>query len=64
MLHEVAHILTDQGHTDKWRKAARSLGYKLPKRYWPKKKVVYRTITFSTGDVKKLTYMKRVPFKA
>lgn len=63
MLHEVAHILTDNGHTDKWRKAARELGYKLPKHYWPKKKVVRTTIHLRSGDVKKIYGWKRVPFK-
>src|SRR3990167_4507812 len=29
MLHELAHLLSGDGHTDKWRKVARSLGYRL-----------------------------------
>lgn len=29
MLHELAHILTGQGHTDKWRTKARELGYRV-----------------------------------
>lgn len=33
MLHELAHLLTGQGHTDKWRAAARALGYRLPAHY-------------------------------
>lgn len=33
MLHELAHILTSHGHTDKWRAKARELGYRLPARY-------------------------------
>lgn len=33
MLHELAHLLTGQGHTDKWRAAARELGYRLPAHY-------------------------------
>jgi hypothetical protein len=37
MLHELAHILTGEGHTDKWRAKAKELGYRLPKHY--KKKV-------------------------
>jgi hypothetical protein len=33
MLHELAHILCGQGHTDKWRKTLRALGGRLPARY-------------------------------
>jgi len=35
MLHELAHILTLQGHTDKWREQAHQLGYRL--RFWETK---------------------------
>lgn len=33
MLHELAHIVTGQGHTDKWRTKARELGYRVPAHY-------------------------------
>lgn len=33
MLHELAHLLTGDGHTDRWRKVARELGYRLPSHY-------------------------------
>lgn len=39
MLHELAHILTNQGHTDKWRETAESLGYKT--RWWESKEYFY-----------------------
>lgn len=29
MLHELAHVLTGDGHTDRWRAMARSLGYRV-----------------------------------
>jgi hypothetical protein len=30
LLHELAHVLTRQGHTDKWRACLRALGGKIP----------------------------------
>lgn len=33
MLHELAHLLEPGGHHDKWRAAARALGYRLPAHY-------------------------------
>lgn len=33
MLHELAHIVTGQGHTDKWRAKAKELGYRIPAHY-------------------------------
>lgn len=33
MLHELAHILTGEGHTDKWRAKLRELGGQITKRY-------------------------------
>lgn len=38
MLHEIAHILVMQGHTDAWRAKCRELGYRLPARYKKKKR--------------------------
>lgn len=40
MLHEIAHILTDSGHTDKWRKQAVAIGYELPLHYEKRVKTV------------------------
>lgn len=39
MLHELAHILTGKGHVDEWRAKARELGYRVPRRYWKKKRI-------------------------
>lgn len=36
MIHELAHIVSNQGHTDKWRKTVHKLGGHL--NYWEKKK--------------------------
>lgn len=33
LLHELAHVITGQGHTDRWRAEARALGYRLPAHY-------------------------------
>ena len=38
MLHEIAHVLTGHGHDDVWRRKAREMGYRLPKRYLKKGK--------------------------
>lgn len=42
LLHELAHILTGQGHTDVWRTRLRQLGGRVPARY-RKRKVSKRT---------------------
>lgn len=39
MLHEIAHVIVRQGHTDKWRECARCIGYRLPERYRKKQRV-------------------------
>ena len=33
MLHEFAHLVAPGGHHDRWRAAARALGYRLPAQY-------------------------------
>lgn len=35
MLHEVAHLISGHGHDDVWRKAAKSIGYRLS--FWETK---------------------------
>lgn len=35
MLHEMAHLAAPGGHHDRWRAAARTLGYRVPMRYQP-----------------------------
>ena len=42
MWHEYAHILSQQGHTEKWREIMRRLGQPIPKRYEPRKSKSYR----------------------
>lgn len=32
-MHELAHIISGQGHTEKWREALRKLGEEIPDRY-------------------------------
>lgn len=39
LLHELGHILTNQGHTDKWREVTQSLGYEL--RWWETKEYFF-----------------------
>ncbi len=39
MWHEMAHILTLSGHTDKWRRKMKELGQPLQQRYEKKKRV-------------------------
>ena len=39
--HELAHIITDHGHDDKWRAEMKRLGQPLPKQYIKKVKGVF-----------------------
>lgn len=41
LMHELAHILTKQGHTDKWRIVYQQLGGRIPKRYQKKMPKAY-----------------------
>lgn len=50
MLHEVAHIISGDGHTDKWRKVCKEIGYRLPLRY---KKHVRKPIPKGESIVKR-----------
>ena len=38
MIHELAHILTGEGHTDKWREKVRELGGRITARYKKRKR--------------------------
>ncbi len=42
--HELAHILSKAGHTDKWRAKMKELGQPLEARYKKKKRLAYRVI--------------------
>ena len=64
MLHELAHILSGHGHTDKWRAMAREVGYRVPRHYLKharKGRGVRRTLvmTHSDGSVTKHFMPKR-----
>ena len=65
MLHELAHILTLKGHTDKWRIKAHELGYRLPRRYWKKKRVLVREKRYESGAVGRYYTYKylKAPYK-
>lgn len=42
-MHELAHILTGQGHTDAWRRKMIELGQTIPERYKKKPRATKRT---------------------
>lgn len=39
LIHEIAHLASDQGHTDSWRKSVRKLGGRVPAAYRKKPRV-------------------------